>query len=187
MASAPTHIVATGAIAVFFHRLTVPWHLWFAGAVLAVLPDFDVIGFRLGIGYGDLLGHRGLSHSLAFAATISGLVALSFYRDGAGILTAKQAWFFLFLAMASHGVLDAFTNGGLGVAFFSPFVTKRYFFPIRPLEVSPLSIHRFLNADGLAILLNEIQWVWVPTVAVAGSVLSCRHWMRTRSVASRAA
>ena len=31
------------------------------------LPDADVIGFRFGISYADAFGHRGFSHSLAFA------------------------------------------------------------------------------------------------------------------------
>ena len=38
---------------------------------------------------------------------------------------------YLFLSTASHGVLDALTDGGLGVAFFSPFDQTRYFFPFR--------------------------------------------------------
>jgi inner membrane protein len=187
MASAPTHIVATGAIGAFFHSPTVPWYLWLAGGVLAVAPDLDVLGFRLGIQYGDFLGHRGLSHSLAFAAAMSGIVTVVFYRTGAGILTARRVWLFLFLAMASHGLLDGLTNGGLGVAFFAPFSAKRYFFPVRPLEVSPLSISKFLISGGLAILGNEIRWVWVPSFIIGGSVLSYRYWIRTRSVVSRAA
>jgi hypothetical protein len=40
--------------------------------------------------------------------------------------------FFLFLATASHGILDAFTDGGRGIAFFAPFGTERYFFPHHP-------------------------------------------------------
>jgi hypothetical protein len=35
----------------------------------------------------------------------------------------------LFLATAGHGLLDAMTNGGLGLAFFSPFDNHRYFLP----------------------------------------------------------
>jgi inner membrane protein len=42
--------------------------LCLVGAVCAALPDIDVIGFRFGIDYGALLGHRGFTHSLAFAA-----------------------------------------------------------------------------------------------------------------------
>jgi membrane-bound metal-dependent hydrolase YbcI (DUF457 family) len=47
-------------------------------------------------------------------------------------------WGFYFLAMASHGFLDAFTGGGPGVASFAPFDDTRYFFPWRPLVVSPI-------------------------------------------------
>src|SRR5258708_864465 len=53
MPSAPTHIVATSAIAAFFHRPRVPWHLWFFGAVLALAPDLDEIVFRYGVKYAD--------------------------------------------------------------------------------------------------------------------------------------
>ncbi|MGH7520608.1 MAG: metal-dependent hydrolase [Gemmatimonadales bacterium] len=180
MASAPTHIVATSAIAAFFHRPAVRWHLWAWGAALAIAPDLDVIGFRLGVAYGDMLGHRGLSHSLVAAVVVSGLVVASVYRQGAGVLTWKQAWLFLFLAMASHGFLDAFTNGGLGIAFFAPFSAERYFFPFRPIDVSPLSIRRFLSSGGVGILLNEMLWVWLPSLVIAASVFSYRRF-RSRS------
>jgi inner membrane protein len=38
--------------------------LIFVGVVCAVLPDLDVVGFRFGVPYGYVLGHRGLSHSV---------------------------------------------------------------------------------------------------------------------------
>src|SRR5882762_3321174 len=182
MASAPTHIVATSAIAAFFHRPRVPWHLWFFGAVLALAPDLDEIGFRYGVKYADLLGHRGLTHSLLAAAVVSFVLVLLFYRDGTGPLTWNQVWLFLFLCMASHGVLDALTKGGLGVAFFAPFSNKRYFFPDRPLAVSPLSIKQFLTSRGLAMLINEMKWVWAPSVGLAAVVLTFRAWRRPRRI-----
>jgi inner membrane protein len=185
MASAPTHIVATAAIAAFFHRPRVPWHLWLTGAVLAVAPGLDVFAPRVGVAYRDLVAHRGLSHSLLTAAVISGLVVALFYRSGAGPLRAKGVWLFLFLAMASHGVLDALTKGGLGVAFFAPFSEKRYFFPDRPLAVSPLSIRPLFTSRGLAILINEMRWVWAPSVALAAVVLTFRSWRRPRRVTAR--
>jgi inner membrane protein len=43
-----------------------------AGIIGSILPDADVIGFRLGIPYGHLLGHRGFSHSIAFALLLGG-------------------------------------------------------------------------------------------------------------------
>ncbi len=45
---------------------------------------------------------------------------------------------FIFVATASHGLLDMFTNGGLGVALFWPFTDARYFFPVRMIDVSPI-------------------------------------------------
>ena len=178
MASAPTHIVATAAIAAFFHKPRVPWHLWFFGALLAVAPDLDVFAPRVPLAYRALVAHRGLSHSLLMAAVVSTLIVLLFYRDGAWPLRAKRVWLFLFLAMASHGLLDALTKGGLGVAFFAPFSPKRYFFPYRPLLVSPLSIQAFLTSRGVAILLNEMKWVWAPSVGLAAVVLTLRAWLR---------
>jgi inner membrane protein len=44
---------------------------------------------------------------------------------------------------ASHGILDAMTDGGLGVAFFSPFDDTRCFFPFRPIKVSPIGLSFF--------------------------------------------
>jgi inner membrane protein len=97
----------------FRHHL--PRQLAFVGAFGAVAPDFDVVGFRFGIEYADPLGHRGLTHSLLFAAVLAagavGLLSRSL-RPGARF----PAWLYLALATASHGVFDAFTNGGLGVA-----------------------------------------------------------------------
>ena len=72
----------------------------------------------------------------------------------------------LFLVVASHGVLDAMTNGGLGVAFFSPVDTERYFLPWRPILVSPIGAARFFSTWGLRIMANEILWIWCPAVAV---------------------
>jgi inner membrane protein len=75
-------------------------------------------------------------------------------------------WLYLFLATASHGILDAFTDGGLGVAFFSPFDSTRYFFPFRPIEVSPIGA-RFFSERGLSVFYNELAWVWLPCIVFA--------------------
>src|SRR5687768_9587087 len=48
-------------------------------SALSLLPDADVIGFALGIPYPHPWGHRGATHSLAFAigvATLIGCAAL---------------------------------------------------------------------------------------------------------------
>ena len=82
---------------------------------------------------------------------------------------------FLFVCTMSHGVLDAMTNGGLGVAFFAPFHNERYFFPWTPIRVSPIGVG-FFSARGLATLRSELLWVWGPCViaAILGRVVSRR-------------
>jgi inner membrane protein len=67
---------------------------------------------------------------------------------------------YFFTATASHSVLDAMTNGGLGVAFFSPFSKDRYSLPWRPIRVSPISLHRFFSGRGYAVLQSELLWIW---------------------------
>ncbi|MBZ5532454.1 MAG: metal-dependent hydrolase [Acidobacteriia bacterium] len=136
---------------------------WATTIVCSMLPDVDVIGFSFGIHYGDLWGHRGMTHSLLFAAVVGGLLAWVLGK------TARERWWlavFLFLVTASHGALDAMTNGGLGIAFFSPFDTTRYFFPWRPIAVSPIGADAFFSVRGLHVLWTEICWLWGPTLLI---------------------
>ena len=148
-------------------------------AALAVLPDVDVLAFSLGIPYAHPLGHRGVTHALAFAALLGPFVAFTaFHRDPQRIRLAV-----LFtLATASHGILDAMTTGGLGVGFGIPFTSERFFFPFRPIAVSPIGITPFLGARGLAVLANEAIWVGLPTVAFASAAWG---WRRIRSPGQR--
>jgi len=130
-----------------------------------MLPDADAIGLSAGIPYGDLFGHRGFTHSLFFA----GLVAVgvtSLLRNKAPVPEVIRIFVCIFAATASHGMLDALTNGGLGVAFFAPFDSARYFFPLRPILVSPIGVGAFLSRRGLSVLLSEMIWVWPPSIAV---------------------
>ena len=160
-----------------------PRGFWILTVVCAMLPDADVVGFDLGLEYGHMLGHRGLSHSLAFAALAGAAAAAVLGRGDRAASRPALFWYFT-LVTASHGFLDAFTNDGLGVAFFVPFSGERYFFPWRPLEVSPIGGHGFFTArdvrGGLRwveVLWNEVRWVWVPAGMV---VLAVRQLARSR-------
>jgi inner membrane protein len=163
-----SHPAIALGLAPFFRRRGVPAWVTFVGAGCTIVPDLDVVGFAFGVRYGDLLGHRGLSHSLLFAAALSGLITLAVGR-GARV-PPGWCWAYLFLCTASHGLLDALTSGGLGVAFFAPFDAERYFFAWRPIRVSPLSVGQFLER-GLTVVRSEILWVWIPSLAagVAGA------------------
>jgi inner membrane protein len=118
---------------------------------LSLAPDLDVIAFRVGIPYGAPFGHRGALHSLAVALAVSLGVALClerrrfpFWRSLAVAATA----------IASHGLLDALTDGGLGVALLWPFSDARCFAPWRPIPVAPIG-SRMISARGLHVLAIE--------------------------------
>jgi inner membrane protein len=138
--------------------------LLLVGVIASVLPDLDVVAFSVGIGYAHPLGHRGFTHSLAFAVVLA-LLALAFHRP----LRVRRAVAFAFVlvATASHGLLDMLTNGGLGIALLWPFSEARYFFPLQPIEVSPLSVRRVFSAAGIPVFASELRYVWLPC-ALAG-------------------
>ena len=55
-------------------------------SILSMLPDLDVIAFRLGIPYAAPFGHRGASHSLCAALLVgamAGIAALGIAGDDA--------------------------------------------------------------------------------------------------------
>src|SRR5215831_955796 len=79
---------------------------WLAAILSAVLPDIDVIGFSFGIHYGDLWGHRGMTHSLLLAALVA--ICLAVRMQESARQRVRLA-LLLFLTTASHGVLDALT------------------------------------------------------------------------------
>jgi inner membrane protein len=154
-------ILSHPAVAIGFRR----WfgcerNVFVAGIIGSMLPDADVIGFALGVPYASTFGHRGFTHSICFALIVS-LILLLITRPQRRL----SALAFLFLCTISHALFDAMTNGGLGIAFFSPFSNHRYFFPWRPIRVSPIgraSLHRMLP-----VFVSELKWVWLPMIALA--------------------
>jgi len=164
MASLLTHPIVPITAATLVGRSVIPLPLLALGIVFALLPDADSIAFRLGIPYGSPFGHRGFSHSLIVAAVFASVV-VPFARALHAPPIAVFA--FLFLAMASHGVLDACTDAGLGVAFFWPWSAERIFFGFRPIEAAPVSARRFLSARGWEVFRSELIWVWTPLLSLA--------------------
>jgi len=168
-------LVATVAGRSWGRRL--PARLWIVSAVCAMLPDIDVISFAFGIRYEAMFGHRGFTHSFFFAA-LTGLVATSLVRSDSESRTPDSGRVGLFLwftaVTASHGLLDALTNGGRGIAFFAPFSDYRYFFPWRPIQVSPIGVG-FFSSRGLRVLASEAGWIWVPSAIIAVSARLFRN------------
>jgi inner membrane protein len=175
MASVFSHAVAALGIGACFYRPGTPKRVWVAGALCSVIPDLDVMGFHFGIPYGDFWGHRGFTHSIPFAALLATLVVLVAFRQGVPGLGRFTLWTYFFLATASHGLLDAMTDGGLGVAFFSPFNNTRYFLPWRPIRVSPIGISRFFSHRGLEVVQSELLWIWLPAALLMASTWLVRR------------
>ena len=53
------------------------------------------------------LGHRGLSHSLLFAAAVATIIVPLFFGRTREAASRARGWLYVFLATASHGALDA--------------------------------------------------------------------------------
>jgi len=170
MASVFSHAVAALGIGACFYRPGTPNRFWVVGAACSMVPDLDVIGFRFGIHYDDFRGHRGFTHSILFAALLATAMTFFGFRGISPALGRLRMWSYLFLATASHGFLDAMTDGGLGIAFFSPFDNQRYFLPWTPIHVSPIGLGQFFSHRGLEVLQSELLWIWLPTALLALSV-----------------
>jgi inner membrane protein len=151
---------------------------WAVAVLCSILPDFDVIGFQFGVRYGNLWGHRGMTHSLLFAAVAATVFAIALGDTAKD--RCKLAGL-LFLVTASHGVLDALTNGGLGVAFFSPFDRHRYFFPWRPIWVSPIGARALFSSRALQVMQHEF-WVWAPALTLSAVMWAVRRRKEARAL-----
>jgi len=163
MPTVMTHaVVGLGVGAVLARPRTMPRRFWVLSAGLAMLPDIDVVTFWFGVPHPSLWSHRGFSHSLCAAFLIAALAAIAGRRW-------PMPWWRLTLTfglvMASHGLLDALTDGGNGIALLAPFDPTRYFFAWRPLEITPIGLG-FFSARGWRTFETELGRVWLPTIAI---------------------
>jgi membrane-bound metal-dependent hydrolase YbcI (DUF457 family) len=113
MASVISHPAVPLALAVALGPSRIPPALTVAACAASILPDIDALGYAAGVPYDHVLGHRGFTHSLFFASVVALLGALFARRLGAAPATTFAV---IFVAAASHGLLDSMTTGGLGVA-----------------------------------------------------------------------
>jgi membrane-bound metal-dependent hydrolase YbcI (DUF457 family) len=74
MPTGMSHAIVALALGPAFRRARWPARVWWAAALCAAVPDADVLGVFAGVPIGSLLGHRGLTHSLAFAAALAAVL-----------------------------------------------------------------------------------------------------------------
>ncbi len=177
-----THPLPALALGLALGSKIIPPRLLLAGVLFACLPDADMLAFKLGIAYADAFGHRGFSHSLLFAGFCGLIGALSCRLFRCGPL---KAGLWILLATLSHSLLDALTDGGLGVAWLWPLSQERHFLPWRPIEVSPF-LHGFIAEGRLSprawqVLSSEARWIWAPCLGLTLTGMLLRTswvWLR---------
>ncbi len=166
-----SHPAVPLALAVGLGSGVIPPRLAVAGVIASMVPDLDVYS---GYAYrsGAALAHRGITHSVGFAL-VCGLTALAVSKG----LRARPLIAFIFVAAAtaSHGLLDAFTNGGAGIELFWPLTDERYFMPWRPIAVSPIGVRNFISSYTIYVLYSEVKWLWLPAIALAAGMVGLRR------------
>ena len=175
MPSAISHAAVAAAAGIAFAPQAVSTRFWPLALVCSVLPDADVAAFAFGIPYHHHFGHRGFFHSPFFALILSLFVTVVFFREER-LFSGRWVFYIIFFSLltASHGILDAFTNGGLGIALLSPFSSERYFSPFTPIAVSPIGIKAFLSQWGWSVLKSEFMWVWLPASILTAVSIAIR-------------
>lgn len=176
-----THPAVPLAIGLGLGQSVIPWRLLFFGVVASVVPDLDVLAFKFGIPYASVIGHRGLTHSVLFALVIAFLGIFAYRAFHASRL---KTFAFLFVVTVSHAILDACTNGGLGVALLWPLFSERFFAPWQVIQVSPIGTH-FFSEKGATVILSELLWVWLPCLALCVGLRFFRHTLTNPSKGAR--
>lgn len=172
MASAFAHIAIPVALYVACKNKLVSPRLLLLASFVSIVPDVDVIAFQFGVAYESPWGHRGFTHSLMFAATLA-LVLSIFHRS---LQSSRWTVFWVcFVSCLSHPLLDALTNGGLGVALFWPLSHERFFFAFRPIEVSPIGLASFFTERGVRVIISELKWIILPATIIGALATLARH------------
>lgn len=158
-----THAIPAIAIGLGLSRHSIRGGAIAVGAIIASLPDLDMLGTRfLGIPWDSIYGHRGYTHSIAFAILTACATAFLLYRHD-----FKRYFLFFLMCTATHPLLDSMNSGGLGVAFFWPFSDARYhalFQPVMNVNVTFRGL--YLTTKGLPVFLSEFIWVWLPFFSI---------------------
>ncbi len=128
----------------------------------ACFPDVDYVSLLFEVRPNETFGHRGATHSLFAALCVSLVVALLFFPRA----YFRRAYPFLFLAAASHGILDAMTAGDLGVALFWPITPVRFHFPFALVASCPVGINEYFGYWGILTIANEVLYVVTPIALV---------------------
>lgn len=113
------------------------------GAIIATIPDLDVVFYLFYDSFDMLSIHRGYSHSILFSFIGAFLIAYILQRiKWTSKVSYQKLWFFTWIALFTHMLLDAFTS--YGTQLYLPFSDKRVGFDsinvVDPIYTLPLLI-----------------------------------------------
>ncbi|MDU3066047.1 MAG: metal-dependent hydrolase [Escherichia coli] len=134
-----THAAVPLCIGLGLGSKVIPPRLLFAGIILAMLPDADVLSFKFGVAYGNVFGHRGFTHSLVFAFVVPLLCVL-----------IGRRWF-------RAGLIRCW-----------PWSDERFFAPWQVIKVAPFALSRYTTPYGHQVIISELMWVWLPGMVLMG-------------------
>jgi inner membrane protein len=143
-----------------------------SAAVFSMAPDIDTVLWGV-IPYEHFFGHRGFFHSPLFLVTLSAICAALvtwFWRVPAR--TAALLATLWAIVAVSHPLLDAMTDGGLGVMLLYPLNEDRYFFSWQPMRVSPIGLGAIWYTASVvlpsefpfcfaALLFGGLSYLWL--------------------------
>jgi inner membrane protein len=180
MPSVVAHAVAGLALGTTFSPPQARGRVVLTAALCAALPDIDALGRPFGnLAYESAFGgHRGITHSLAFALLFGAIVSWGFFRGPSWTGLRPRLWAVLALATASHAPFDALSTIGNGVAVWAPFSWTHYEFVWQPLgEIGPGPRG---PERALAMVANELLWVGLPALILVGITRLVRRSPRDR-------
>ena len=132
-----------------------PRRFLIAAAICACVPDLDFLAYAFDVRPPQLLAHRGLTHSILFAALLAAIVGVLAFP---ALLRTPRVWARVWLGLfgwgATHGLVDALTFGDVGVALLAPISAARLHFPLHPVPVVPLGFDEAFGRWGALVLLN---------------------------------
>ena len=174
MSSLFGHALAGLTISAAFTKGRPPRRIWAFAMACALAPDLDWFTGFLRLPFGNSLSHRGVSHSLIAAGLIAAAAMLIGFRPQ---LRSPRLWACMLAATFSHGLLDACTFGGTGVAFLLPFSEARFVCVWQPIFVSPIPLSGKLLDWLLFSLGTEVLWIGIPAAMVFGAPRAIQ-WVR---------
>ncbi|MCD1126192.1 metal-dependent hydrolase [Jinshanibacter sp. LJY008] len=167
-----THAAVPLCLGIGLGPRRIPPVLLMTGIAFSMIPDLDVLSFKLGIAYANVFGHRGFTHSLLFAFALPTLALLFKKTFKVGY---RRIWGFLTVSLLSHSVLDSLTTGGMGVGWLWPWSGERFFAPVQVIKVAPFQLAQYLKPNGIAVIQSELLWVWLPGVVIMLALIALRR------------